>query len=65
MRRSVTLVVDGRPVVAAALERGLVVNCTAERVIRLLPPLVLTDADTDRGLNVLEEVLVEYGKKTS
>jgi acetylornithine/N-succinyldiaminopimelate aminotransferase len=55
---------DGRPVVAAALERGLVVNCTNERVIRLLPPLVLTDEDTDRGLDVLEQVLVEYGAKS-
>ncbi len=54
---------DGRPVVSAALERGLVVNCTNERVIRLLPPLVLTDEDTDRGLDILEKVLVEYGAK--
>ncbi|MGH7803912.1 MAG: aminotransferase class III-fold pyridoxal phosphate-dependent enzyme, partial [Candidatus Binatia bacterium] len=55
---------DGRPVVAAALERGLVVNCTNERVIRLLPPLVLTDEDTDRGIEILEQVLVDYGAKS-
>ena len=55
---------DGRPVVSAALERGLVVNCTNERVIRLLPPLVLTDEDTDRGIEILEQVLVDYGTKS-
>jgi acetylornithine/N-succinyldiaminopimelate aminotransferase len=55
---------DGRPVVSSALERGLVVNCTNERVIRLLPPLVLTDEDTDRGLETLEQVLVDYGAKS-
>jgi acetylornithine/succinyldiaminopimelate/putrescine aminotransferase len=47
----------GRPFVAAALERGLVVNCTAETVIRLLPPLTLTAADADEGLTILEGVL--------
>src|SRR2546426_3446298 len=36
---------DAAPVVAAALERGVVVNRTAERVIRLLPPLVITEAE--------------------
>ncbi len=47
----------GRPFVAAALERGLVVNCTAENVIRLLPPLTLTAAEADEGLAILEGVL--------
>jgi acetylornithine aminotransferase len=47
----------GRPFVAAALERGLVVNCTAETVIRLLPPLTLTAAEADEGLEILGGVL--------
>src|SRR5437773_9941443 len=40
---------DAAPVVPAALERGVVVNRTAERVIRLLPPLVITEAETDEA----------------
>jgi len=47
----------GRPLVAAALERGLVINCTAETVIRLLPPLNLTAAEADEGMAILEDVL--------
>ena len=47
----------GAAVVDACLARGLVINCTAERVLRLLPPLVVTDAEIDRGLAILEEVL--------
>ena len=35
------------PVPALALEQGLLVNATAERVIRLLPPLILTDDEAD------------------
>jgi acetylornithine/N-succinyldiaminopimelate aminotransferase len=47
----------GRPFVAAALEQGLVINCTADKVLRLLPPLTLTDAEADEGLAILERVL--------
>jgi acetylornithine/N-succinyldiaminopimelate aminotransferase len=33
--------------VEAALKRGLLINVTAERVLRLLPPLIATDAEAD------------------
>jgi predicted acetylornithine/succinylornithine family transaminase len=53
----VTLHEAGAPVAAACLARGLIVNCTAERVLRILPPLVISEAEIDRGLAILEEVL--------
>ena len=34
-----------QPIMKLALERGLLLNVTAERVVRLLPPLILTDAE--------------------
>ena len=34
--------------VMAALERGLILNVTAERVIRLLPPLIVDDAEVEQ-----------------
>ena len=51
------LAVDATPVVMGALERGLLVNRTDERVVRLLPPLTITTADLDRALDVLDGVL--------
>jgi acetylornithine/N-succinyldiaminopimelate aminotransferase len=48
------LTTDGAPVVAAALARGVIVNRTAETVIRLLPPLVITEADADEALSRLD-----------
>jgi acetylornithine aminotransferase len=43
--------------VSRALERRLLINVTAQRVIRLLPPLILTDAQADRiGDTVVELV---------
>jgi acetylornithine aminotransferase/acetylornithine/N-succinyldiaminopimelate aminotransferase len=50
---------DAAPVVAAALGRGLIVNRTAERVIRMLPPLVIREAEVDDALVRLEAALEE------
>ncbi|MFN4263897.1 MAG: aspartate aminotransferase family protein [Thioalkalivibrionaceae bacterium] len=44
--------------VATALDEGLLLNVTAEKVIRLLPPLILSDEEADRiatGVSVCVE----------
>ena len=40
-----------------ALARHLLVNRTAGRVVRLLPPLTVSDAEVDEGLQILDAVL--------
>ena len=45
--------------VELALARQLLVNRTAGNVVRLLPPLNVTDAEIDEGLGILERVLEE------
>lgn len=40
---------------AKALERGVLVNVTAESVVRLLPPLIITDAEADRIVEATAE----------
>ena len=47
----------GAPVVDRCREAGLIINCTAERVLRFLPPLVVTRAQVDEGFAVLERAL--------
>jgi len=47
----------GGGIVDACRESGLLVNCTADRVIRLLPPFILTDAQASAGLAVLKKVV--------
>jgi acetylornithine aminotransferase/acetylornithine/N-succinyldiaminopimelate aminotransferase len=54
--RGLQLNVDALPVVNQARERGLLVNRTDEKVIRLLPPLTIEAADIDRAVDVLDEV---------
>jgi acetylornithine/succinyldiaminopimelate/putrescine aminotransferase len=52
---------DAAPVVPAALERGLVVNRTAETVVRLLPPLIITETEADEALDRLDAALAAVG----
>ena len=40
-----------KEILQMALERGLLVNVTADSVVRLLPPLVLSDAEADEIVN--------------
>ena len=46
-----------RDVIAACIERGVLVGSAGERVLRLSPPLTITDEEVAHGLAVLEEVL--------
>ena len=56
---------DASAIVPAALERGVVVNRTAERVVRLLPPLIITEAEVDEGLDRLDAALGVVETQTS
>jgi predicted acetylornithine/succinylornithine family transaminase len=48
---------DATPVLQAAITRGLVVNRTSESVIRMLPPYIVSEAEIDRGLSILDAAL--------
>jgi acetylornithine/N-succinyldiaminopimelate aminotransferase len=48
---------DAAAVIPAALARGVIVNRTAETVIRLLPPLTITEAEADEALGRLDAAL--------
>ena len=53
----VELDVPAAPVVDAALERGLLINRTADTVLRLLPPYIVEAADVEHMANVLDAAL--------
>jgi acetylornithine/N-succinyldiaminopimelate aminotransferase len=57
LMRGLELRVDAAPVVDTARDQGLLVNRTDERVVRMLPPLTITAAEIDRGLDILDTVL--------
>jgi predicted acetylornithine/succinylornithine family transaminase len=45
------------PIIDAAIQRGLLVNRTSETVIRLLPPYIITTAEIDEALGLLDAAL--------
>jgi predicted acetylornithine/succinylornithine family transaminase len=47
------------PVVDACRERGLIINCTANTVLRFAPPLTVRPAEIDAALEIVREVLVK------
>ena len=53
------LSVEGAPYVAAALRRGLVINCTHDHTLRLLPPFILTARQVKEFLEKLETVFAK------
>jgi acetylornithine/N-succinyldiaminopimelate aminotransferase len=53
------LTIDAAPVVPAGLARGVIVNRTAETVVRLLPPLTITETEVDQALARLDQALTD------
>ena len=51
------LEVDGTQIVEACMQEGLLINCTAYKVLRFVPPLTIAEREIDRGLAILEKVL--------
>ena len=52
-----------KPVAMAALKKGLIVNATADTILRFLPPLNLSLAEAKEGLAILESVLTDLDKQ--
>jgi acetylornithine aminotransferase len=48
---------DAAAVVDACRERGLLVLTAGSDVLRLLPPLVITEAEADEALSIIGAVL--------
>ncbi len=53
----VELNIEGKSLVEKCLAKGLLINCTHEKVLRLMPALNITKKEIDQGVNILEGVL--------
>jgi acetylornithine/N-succinyldiaminopimelate aminotransferase len=49
----------GQPFVTACLERGFLVNCTVDTVLRFLPPLIVTESEVERLIAALDELFAK------
>ncbi len=49
--------IDGTKIVEECMKAGLLINCTAHKVLRFIPPLIIGEKEIERGLGILEKVL--------
>lgn len=47
----------GRPIVNECLEAGAIINCTAENVLRFVPPLIINKENVDELITILDKTL--------
>lgn len=52
--------VKGAPIVRQCLEKGFLINCIQDNILRFVPPLIVSPAEVDRLITCLDEVLDEY-----
>ena len=53
------LEVPGKDVVGRCQDLGFLINCTVDRVLRFVPPLVVGEAEIDRLVEALDKVFSE------
>lgn len=56
---------EGAPVVAKALEQGLLINCTHDTVIRLLPAMTIDRDQIDRAMEILGGAIIAQVQQLS
>ncbi len=61
----IELSIDGGPFVTEAMRRGLLINCTHDFTLRLLPPFIVTKAQVRDFLRLFESVLASTPKAES
>ena len=52
----------GRDIVNDCLAEGAIINCTAGKVLRFIPPLIITKEQVDTVILTLDDVLAKYDK---
>jgi acetylornithine/succinyldiaminopimelate/putrescine aminotransferase len=50
---------EGAAITDACLREGLLINCTVGKVLRFIPPLIVTKAEIDEGFAIIEKVLAQ------
>jgi acetylornithine/N-succinyldiaminopimelate aminotransferase len=61
----IELSIDGAPFVSQAMLKGLLINCTHDFTLRLLPPFLVTRAQVRQFLRLLEQIFVTTPQKAA
>ncbi len=59
----VEMMIPGAAVVKAMMEKGFLINCTQEKILRFIPPLIVEKEEIDLLVETLENVLDQLKEK--
>ncbi len=54
----IKLKTDGGPVVTKCMEKGFLINCIQENILRFIPPLIISKDEIDSLITCLDEILM-------
>ena len=55
----IDLEIPGKQIVLDAMADGLLINCTHDTVLRMLPPYIVTEKEVDRAVRILRRALTK------
>jgi acetylornithine/N-succinyldiaminopimelate aminotransferase len=61
LMQAVELDIEGKAIVGKCAENGLLINCTQERVLRVMPPLTVKNADINKAVGIIAEAMKGVG----
>ena len=53
------LKIDGAPVVKQCMQKGFLINCIQDRILRFIPPLIISEEEIDQLIECLDGILTE------
>jgi acetylornithine/N-succinyldiaminopimelate aminotransferase len=53
------LKIDGRPLVNQCMENGFLINCIQEKILRFIPPLIISTEEIDQLVACLDQILAQ------
>jgi acetylornithine aminotransferase len=56
---------DAKTIVSECLKRGLLVNAAGDHVLRFIPPLIITQREIDRLLEVLSQIFDRHAAQAA
>lgn len=57
--------IDAKTVVADCLKRGMLINAAGEHVLRFIPPLIITQPEIDRLLEILSQIFDRHAAQAA
>jgi predicted acetylornithine/succinylornithine family transaminase len=57
LMQAVELSIEGRQIVDKCAELGLLINCTQTKILRVMPPLTVKNADIDKAVGIIGQAM--------